>query len=911
MNHRATHHSRIRTILAVLALTGLLPGVTGAAVITVTDFVDDSDTANGTCTLREAIRSANANVSVDACTAGSAVAIDSIYVLPGTHVVDLSSGNDEDNAVTGDLDILDQVEIRGSSAAFSIIDGSGGGATDRLFHVHPSAADVIFWNVALRGGNAADTSQLGGVLWNESGASPVQLIGVELSGGTAAVGGGIVNEGNLSIYHSRITGNQTTVNLGTIGNDGGGIASAGMAAELHISDSEISGNQAEEDGAGLWVGSGSFTLHRSKVAGNVGGGDGGGLFVATTPYEVDYVEFSNNVAGQGGGVYMAGSGEVQHSAFVQNEAASAGGAVHDTAGGFVRFSTLSDNTAPTGAGVYSDSGQTLLDSDTIAQNVGDGVFNQSGVFFENALLAQNSGANCSGSAPAFGAFNLEDTNTCGFVSGVGTPNFPNTNPMIGPLQDNGGPTPTMALLPGSPAIDVVTSEIRMNCQQMLDQRGYPRGRPRTDIGGNDVFLCDIGAYEATTPFVVDDLTDAVDDDPADDLCQTAGLTCTLRAAVQQANNIPGMNEIELGAGTHLLSIAGSGEDNAATGDLDLDTPVSIRGAGTAFTIVDGGGLDRVFDVGVPDHTATNAPGLTRIEDLSITGGDAGLDNGGAIASVRDLRAERVFLFGNNARRGSAISSVRTGYFFPTEPFQVELVDSTVTFNSGALPLFLADARITGSSVVDNTATISTNGGAGEFLDLYLKNSTVSGNHASGTGAFFANRAIIDSSTIYDNSADFSPGGVFLLELSVFHDSIIAGNLAGGSPDECSFSPNAITSFGYNLTDTAAGDCNLTDPTDQDLTDPILETLAYNGGPTLTHLPGTGSPAIDAGDPFVCPALDQRGFPRPGDGDMNGSFVCDVGAVELPEPGFVAGLMAGGSTVVGMARRRGQRETARR
>ncbi len=906
----AWRFGRSRTALLALVLVSLIPGASRAAVITATDFVDDNNDTNGTCTLREAIRSANDNVSVDACIAGSAVVTDRVNVLPGTHIVDLASGNDEDDAVTGDLDILEEVWIRGSSAEFSIIDGTAGGPTDRLFQVHENAGEVIFEKLALRGGNAADASQLGGVLWNvDSSTNSVQLFEVELSGGTARIGGGILNQTRFSIFRSRIFGNQTTVDLGNPGNHGGGIASAGLNAQLYIADSEVSGNQAEEDGAGIWAGPvGSLDLLRSRVTGNVGGGDGGGLYVESDTFEIDYTEFSNNDTARGGGVYMATAGEVQHSAFFGNEATSSGGGVHDAIGGFVRFSTLSDNTAPTGAGVYADSAQTLLDSNTIAGNNGHGVFNQSGVFFENVVIAQNSGGNCSGSAPAFGAFNLEDTNTCGFVSGVDMPNFPNTDPMLGPLQDNGGPTPTMALLPGSPAIDVVTSELRMNCEQMPDQRGHPRGRPRTDVGGNDVFLCDIGAYEVTTPFVVDDLTDAVDDDLADDLCLTLGQTCTLRAAIQQANVIPGMNEIELGAGTHLLSIVGADEDNAATGDLDLDTPVSIRGAGTGSTIVNGGGLDRVFDVGAPDHTATNAPELTRIEDLSITGGDAGLDNGGAITTRRSLRVERAFLYGNDARRGSAISSVSTGAFFSGEPFPVEVVDTTVTFNSGALPLFLGDAWITGSSVVDNTATIATNGGAGEFGNLYLHNSTISRNDADATGAFFASRAIIDSSTIYDNSAGFSPGGVFLLELSVFHNSILAGNLAGGIPDECSFSTHAITSFGYNVTSTASGDCNLTHVADQTETDPMLEPFAYNGGPTVTHLPAVGSPVIDAGDPFDCPPFDQRGLPRPADGDQNGSVVCDVGATEVPEPSVVAGLLAGCLALTLLAKRRAHRTT---
>ncbi len=68
-----------------------------------------------------------------------------------------------------------------------------------------------------------------------------------------------------------------------------------------------------------------------------------------------------------------------------------------------------------------------------------------------------------------------------------------------------------------------------------------------------------------------------------------------------------------------------------------------------------------------------------------------------------------------------------------------------------------------------------------------------------------------------------------------------------------------------------------------LTDPLLGVLASNGVPTRTQLLLAGSPAIDAGDAAGCFFSDQRGHPRPLDGDENGSAVCDVGAVEVPEP----------------------------
>jgi CSLREA domain-containing protein len=883
---------RLISGFGVLILVCLVSPAAGAATIVARDLVDDTDTSNGTCTLREALRSANTNLSVDACTAGSAVVADVIQVLPGIHVVDLSSGNDEDSALTGDLDVLGPVTIQGSAADYSIIDGTGAGASDRLFHVHQSANAVNFIRVALRGGTAADTTQGGGVLWNlESGSTPVQLVEVEISEGHASGGGGILNDGNMTILRSRVFDNQTSIDLASENNHGGGIASQGFNARLRIEDSEISGNQAGEDGGGLWIDGGAFVLYRSRIDGNQAGRAGGGLLVGSTDYDVDYVEFSDNDSFYGGGVFMTGAGEVKHSAFVGNQA-TVGGGLFDSFGGFVRFSTISGNTAMQGAGVYANSNQTLLDSNTIARNFGEGVYNDSGVFLENTLLAENSGGNCAGTAPAFGAFNLDDANSCGFVSSAGTPNFPNTAPLLGPLQNNGGPTRTMALLPGSPAIDVVTSEIRMNCEQMRDQRGHPRGRPRTQNGlGEDVYLCDLGAFEVTSPFVVDSLADAVDADLNDDICSTTGGVCTLRAAVQQANQIAGFNEIELGAGTHLLSLLGAGDDVALTGDLDVDPPVLIRGAGPSLTSIDGNGIDRVFDIGSPDHDADPAPEVAVVKDLSVTLGDSGLENGGGFLARKNLRIERVEVVDNAAPRGSAISTAVSGSLLGGNTI-VEIVDSSISNNTGGMALFASDARIDSSSLIGNTNTSTGNGGAGELLSLSLRNSTVSGNSGDASGAFFASQAVVESSTVYGNTAQFAPGGLFLLELSVLSNSIVAGNLADGAPSNCTASPVALVSAGYNLSDTAATECQLTATADQVDTDPILAALADNGGSGSTHLLESGSPAIDAGDPFRCPTVDQRGTPRPLDGDTNGSSVCDIGAIEVPEPNLVIGLVAG-------------------
>ena len=96
---------------------------------------------------------------------------------------------------------------------------------------------------------------------------------------------------------------------------------------------------------------------------------------------------------------------------------------------------------------------------------------------------------------------------------------------------------------------------------------------------------------------------------------------------------------------------------------------------------------------------------------------------------------------------------------------------------------------------------------------------------------------------------------------------------------------ASTSLGYNFRP-AADNCGLTDPTDVDGDDPLLGPLADNGGPTPTMLPQQGSPLIDAipeadCDPNVTD--DQRGLPRPADGNNDGVLACDIGAVEVQPP----------------------------
>jgi len=124
------------------------------------------------------------------------------------------------------------------------------------------------------------------------------------------------------------------------------------------------------------------------------------------------------------------------------------------------YTTVASNTATSGAdGIHVDFSPVLL---------------------QNTIVAYNGTTNCDGGVMTSNGYNLEDANTCGFSA---TGDITDTNPLLGPLADNGGDTLTHALLGGSPAIDNGTCVAGIT----TDQRGVTRPQ-----GGT----CDMGAYES-------------------------------------------------------------------------------------------------------------------------------------------------------------------------------------------------------------------------------------------------------------------------------------------------------------------------------------------------------------------------------------------------------------------------------
>jgi hypothetical protein len=251
-------------------------------------------------------------------------------------------------------------------------------------------------------------------------------------------GGGIDNDvGTVTITNSVVSNNSAGVSVEFPVGTGGGISNYGM---LTITNSTIRSNQVELVGGGI-ANAGTLTITNSTISGNSANGQHDGQ-----PY------------GRGGGI--SGSVTLTNSTLSGNYANLSGGGING--GGTITNSTLGGNN---GGGI----------SVTGALEIG------------NTVLKAGAGANISNNG---GTVTSHGYNVCsdaggGFLNGPG--DQVNTDPMLGPLQDNGGPTLTHALLPGSPAINA--GDPNFTPPPLYDQRGSPFVRVfngRVDIGSFEV-----------------------------------------------------------------------------------------------------------------------------------------------------------------------------------------------------------------------------------------------------------------------------------------------------------------------------------------------------------------------------------------------------------------------------------------
>ncbi len=297
---------------------------------------------------------------------------------------------------------------------------------------------------------------------------------------------------------------------------------------------------------------------------------------------------------------------------------------------------------------------------------------------------------------------------------------------------------------------------------------------------------------AAGPFQVDTAADSVDANPGDGVCADGDGQCSLRAAVQEAN-ASGGGEIDLQrAATYVLTVGGTGEDAAATGDLDVTSGISIEGRGAT---VDANGIDRVF------HMTSGAS--LRVQDLTITGGVANgmptpANSGGGVLNAGELVVDRSVVAGNTATRAGGGIEASAG---STTTVQRSTLSDNATGpgpgNGGGLHITASgEVTVDRSRVIGNTAAQE---GGGLWNDaastMMVSRSVISGNSADGAkaddggGGLFNNGGTmtVDGSEVRGNTAEVgsgSGGGILNLDgtLTVertFVDGNSAARAGGG------------------------------------------------------------------------------------------------------------------------------------
>jgi predicted outer membrane repeat protein len=273
--------------------------------------------------------------------------------------------------------------------------------------------------------------------------------------------------GGISTNFATLTG--CTVN-GNQGSDGGGLF---VNAEAVLINSSVRGNHAS-DGGGLSVG--TATLTGSTVSGNSASVDGGGISAGGVTLTGSTV--SGNSAGRNGGGIVTAVATLTNSTVSGNGANGDGGGIH-TASLTLLNATITANNAHDGGGVFVRSGGTTSVRNTL---IAGNFIDLDGIGPDLAGTVTSGGHNLIG----------DGSGSTGFTNGVngdmvGTAANP-IDPRLGPLANNGGPTRTHALLPGSPAIDHGDN----TDAPATDQRGVSRPR---DGDGNGSRIVDIGAFE--------------------------------------------------------------------------------------------------------------------------------------------------------------------------------------------------------------------------------------------------------------------------------------------------------------------------------------------------------------------------------------------------------------------------------
>jgi predicted outer membrane repeat protein len=368
------------------------------------------------------------------------------------------------NDGTGLVTVENSTFAKNAALAASVLSsGEGGGLHSN------SVGDVVVTGGAF----TENTARSGGGLSNEGGGT-LEIAGTRFAANHAEEQGGgiLIQSGAVRLLNIDVIGNSADSAIeagGGISYQGDKLASIGETAA--IEDSRIRDNKAKGPGGGIDSrGDGPLAITTTTISGNTAGMGGGIHHVGDAPLELGRSTVAGNFAESGGGVFSDGDGEasLRNTTVSGNRAGQFGGGLLVSSRLTITSSTVAGNTAAVGGGINNGGGDL----------VGDG-----SVFLTNTIVANSpTGGNCAGTITSAGG-NLDSANTCRLSE---LSDQPGTDPRLGPLADNGGPTRTHALMAASPAQERAVCTEADPCPPE-DQRGLDRPQ----FEGFDV-----GAYES-------------------------------------------------------------------------------------------------------------------------------------------------------------------------------------------------------------------------------------------------------------------------------------------------------------------------------------------------------------------------------------------------------------------------------
>ena len=836
--------------------------------------------------------------------------------------------------------------VTNTTATYNSSDDPGG-----FMYVDGGSSSVTLTNDTIT--HNSGTYSDGGALYDTS-SGPVSISGSTISSNVAGEGeGGAVylsDAGTLTVTNSTLNSNSS------IDSEGGAIYDDNSGA-ISVTGSTISNNATgdDESGGAIYADSDtSLTVSNSTFANNVvADSDGGALYLDETDLSVSGSTFTSNQASSGGAIYVSGTSDtavqsITSSTFTSNMASDdEGGAIYDDSGDLeVSGSTFSGNlssyyggalsydsgdglaltndtfdgnVAVEGGAIYFDTsagtGTVSLLNDTITRNSG---YEGGGIAepdeanaIENTLVAGNyggvssgGGGDCYGSSSTDNAGgadqggNIDSDGTC-FVNGVHGDQT-GVNPKLFPLASNGGPTQTDALASGSPAIG---ASVSASCPG-TDQRGVVRPT-----------VCDSGAYQTSGPtsplptpamsalppsptFTVNDPTDAplLHSDSTSCISTDAG-SCTLRAAVQAADNLGGSSSINIPSGMYEITIASTGGDDPSTGDFDVTsgTYLTINGSGAGNTVIDATDLDRAFAVQSGASLTVNAVTVENgaTNDYTASDDSTASSYGGSFYNDGVLTVNNSIVTNSSAEDEGGVvyaDSSATATRFTSTTISGGTTGDSIDSAGGVVYAESGSVSFTNDTITSN----SSDGDGGVFYDdgssgpVAVSGTTISNNVADGSaGALYVDNAgslTVTNSSIDSSISDEDEGGAiydYNSGTATFTGSTLSNNSSGDADggalyaEDTSISVSGST-FAYNSAGTDDGGAIYTDCADVAISGSTFTgNEGYTGG--AIYLCGSSS---SAHEPITTSTF--SGNQATGDDDGGGAIYADSGNLQLTD-----------------------------